>query len=209
MPSRSSIRLSKSPKTLLAVLLAALFALAGCAGGRPALEITTAEHERRVATLARDIAALGDDVDPLEAERAARLAIEYSLTLAERYAVGGSSPVYHNLLVNLGIKPRGLCVDWTEDLMRRLDKARFHSLDLHWAIANYRSAFRLEHSTVVISARDASLYDGLVLDPWRHSGRLYWTRTRDDADYPWEPRATVIALKRELEAAAEDGSRLR
>lgn len=202
MPLRQSIRLSTSPKILLAVLLTALITLAGCATGRPALEFTTAEHERRVATLARDIAALGSDVDPLEAERAARLAIEYSLTLAERYEISGSSPVYHNLLVNLGIKPRGLCIDWTEDLTRRLKKARFHSLDLHWAIANYRSAFRLEHSTVVISARGDSLYDGLVLDPWRYSGRLFWAPTRADADYSWEPRATILALKRELEAEA-------
>ena len=191
------------------MLLAALIALAGCAGGRPALELTTAEHERRIATLARDIATLGNEVDPREAERAARLAIEYSLVLAERYEVSGSSPVYHNLLVNLGIKPRGLCVDWTEDLMRRLQKARFHSLDLHWAIANYRSAFRLEHSTVVISARGDSLYDGLVLDPWRHSGRLFWAPTRADVDYPWEPRATILALKRELEAEADARARSR
>ena len=203
MPHRQSPLSSTTPKTLLAALLAALVALAGCAGGRPPLELAPAAHEQRIATLARDIAALGADVDPIEAGQAARLAIEYSLTLAERYEVSGASPVYHNLLVNLGIKPRGLCVDWTEDLMRRLQKARFHSLDLHWAIANYRNAFRLEHSTVVISARGDSLFDGLVLDPWRHSGRLFWAPTRDDADYPWEPRSTILALKRELEAQAD------
>ena len=191
------------------MLLAALLALAGCAAGQPPAELATDAHERRVATLARDIGALGAAVDPAEAERAARVAIEYSLKLADRYEVDSSSPVYHNLLVNLGIKPRGLCVDWTEDLMRRMQKARFHSLDLHWAIANYRSAFRLEHSTVVISARGGSLYDGLVLDPWRHSGRLFWAPVRADADYPWEPRATILALKREIEAATDSRSRLR
>ncbi len=194
----------RSPRGILrAALLAALLALGGCAGGQSPLEISAEAHEQRVAALARDIRALGAAVDPVEAGRAARLAIEYSLTLAERYEVSGSSPVYHNLLVNLGFKPRGLCVDWTEDLMRRLKKARFHSLDLHWAIANYRSAFRLEHSTVVISARGDSLYEGLVLDPWRHSGRLFWAPTRADVDYPWEPRATILALKREREAQAD------
>ncbi len=183
--------------------------LAGCAGSGPPLALSTDAHEQRVAQLARDIRALGGDVDADEAERAARLAIEYSLVLAERYEVSGSSPVYHNLLVNLGIKPRGLCVDWTEDLMRRLKKARLRSLDLHWAIANYRSAFRLEHSTVVVSARGDSLYEGLVLDPWRYSGRLFWAPVRDDVDYPWEPRTTILALKREIEDRTDLRSRLR
>lgn len=103
----------------------------------------------------------------------------------------------HNILVNLGIKQRGLCIDWTSDLLTRLKQERFYSLDLHWAIANYETIFRIEHSTVIVSARGESIYRGLVLDSWRHSGQLYWAPTLADAGYPWKPQAEIHALKRE------------
>ena len=84
----------------------------------------------------------------------------------------------------------------------RLRRERFHSLDLHWAIANYEAAFRLEHSSVVISAGGADLNQGLILDPWRNSGRLHWVLLTEDAKYRWQPRADVHALKRERKARA-------
>jgi len=82
----------------------------------------------------------------------------------------------HNTLVNLGVKPRGLCTHWTMDLLTRLQQEEFQSLDLHWGIANYDSLFLIEHSTVVISARGDLLQQGLVLDPWRYGGHLFWQR---------------------------------
>ena len=150
--------------------------------------------ERRIADLEHAILSLGDNVDPGEASRAARVAIDYSLQLAREYGVSGS-PLFHNIMVNLGIKSRGLCVHWTRDLGDRLRQEDFKSLDLHWAIANYESLFRLEHSTVVISAHGDSLQQGLVLDPWRNAGELYWARTLEDTDYPWRPQAEIHALK--------------
>ena len=154
----------------------------------------------RIRDLNYAILSLGDAVDPDEARRAAHISIEYSRKLARRYGVSGS-PIMHNLLVNLGLKPRGLCVDWTTDLLTRLKQERFSSLDLHWAIANYETTFRLEHSTVVISARGESLYRGLILDPWRHAGQLYWAPTLGDPGYAWKPQAEIHALKRERREA--------
>jgi hypothetical protein len=43
-----------------------------------------------------------------------------------------------------------------------------------------------EHNSVVITARDQPFETGLVLDPWRNSGELYWAAAAHD-DYPWEP----------------------
>jgi hypothetical protein len=110
----------------------------------------------------------------------------------------------HNLLVNLGLKPRGLCVDWTTDLLTRLKQERFYSLDLHWAIANYETTFSLEHSTVVVSAGGDSINQGLVLDPWRYSGELFWAPTLEDSGYVWKPQAEIHALKQELRETREN-----
>jgi hypothetical protein len=146
---------------LLCALTSLLILLNGCASQSPRLEPHPAVAEQRIGELNRAILALGGDIDASEARRAARIAIEYSLQLAREYEVTDSA-IVHNIKVNLGLKPRGLCVDWTRDLLTRLKQEKFHSLDLHWAVANYERAFRLEHSTVVVSARGESLEQGLV-----------------------------------------------
>lgn len=165
-------------------------------------------EQQRITQLNREIIALDENIDPHEARMAATIAIRYSLELARKYHISGSA-ISHNLKVNLGLRDRGLCIHWTEDLLARLQQERFQSLDLHWAIANYESAFRLEHSTVIISARNASLYQGLVIDPWRNSGDLFWSPTLEDQQYPWRPKAEIMALKRDVKAAAQDRRFLR
>ena len=111
----------------------------------------------------------------------------------------------HKIKVNLGLRSRGLCVHWTRDLLTRLQQEKFHSLDLHWGIANYDKVFRIEHSTVVVSAKGAGLHDGIVLDPWRYGGELFWSPTPDDTEYQWKPFAEIMALKKEIET--DDGER--
>jgi hypothetical protein len=181
--------------------------LQACAVDPARLEISNADEQHRIADLEQAILSLGENVDPDEASRAARVAIDYSLQLAREYDVSGS-PIFHNILVNLGIRSRGLCKHWTRDLKDRLQQENFRSLDLHWAIANYESFFRLEHSTVVISARGDSLQQGLVLDPWRNSGKLFWARTTEDTDYNWRPQAEIFALKEQRAKARPSRSML-
>lgn len=179
--------------------LCLLLGLAGCASIEPELSLPPQAEAARIDALETAILALGRDVDAAEARRAARIAIRYSHALARRYEVE-DAPIMHNLLVNFGVKQRGLCVDWTTDLLARLRQERFRSLEFHWAIANYTSLYRLEHSTVIASARGESIDHGLVLDPWRHAGRLYWSPTLADAGYRWETRAEIHTLKRLQEA---------
>ena len=181
--------------TLLACLLPA------CATGTPVIEMQPLVEQRRINELELAILALGPDIDASEAHDAATVAIQYPLQLAHEYQVS-DPPLMHNFLVNIGVKPRGLCVDWTYDLLARLQQERFHSLGLHWGVANYDRPFRIEHSTVIISARGDPLASGLVLDPWRHSGRLFWAKTLEDPQYQWKPHAEIQALKRERKNAA-------
>ena len=185
------------------VLALAFLLIQGCATSRPQADPPPMVEQQRIAELNLAIRSLSDDIDPQEANRAARIAIEYTRQLAQEYEIS-SSPITHNFLVNVGAKPRGLCVDWTSDLLARLRQERFSSLQLHWGIANYQNAFRLEHSTVIISARGDSMNHGLVLDPWRYGGQLFWAPTLKDPAYRWYPQAEIHALKREQQTAGSN-----
>jgi len=182
-----------------------IYLLQGCASTNPQIELPPFVEQQRIHELELAILALGEDIRPDEAHRAATIAIEYPLELAQEYDIT-DPPLMHNFLINIGVKQRGLCVDWTYDLLTRLQQERFRSLGLHWGIANYDSAFRIEHSTVIISARDEPLSQGIVLDPWRHSGQLFWAKTLEDPQYQWKPHAEIHALKRERKALAQNRS---
>jgi len=168
--------------------------LAGCAttspGGPPP------PNQQEILELAQVIRALGDDVDPEEADRAAHIAYEYPLQLAQEYQVTDSALI-HNMKVNNGTRPRGLCWHWAQDMETRLKQENFQTLDLHRAIANSNMLLRIDHSTVIVSSRGDTMYEGLVLDPWRYSGELHWTPPREDSSYAWRPREEVLAEKRE------------
>lgn len=137
---------------------------------------------------------MGPGVDRNEARRAADLALNTSRDLALAYEVS-DPPLIHNSKVNLGLRPRGLCYHWADDLETALAAERFHSLSLHRAIANADNPFRIEHSTVILSARGAKMEDGIVLDPWRSGGDLFWAPVAQDEAYRWQPRAEVFAAK--------------
>ena len=186
---------------LICLLGLLLWSLVGCATTTPAPAASAESSTDRIQKLELAILEISNRIDAEEAGRAAKIAIEYPLELAEAYEIE-HSPLMHNFLVNVGAKPRGLCTHWTWDLYARLQQERFKTIDLHWGIANYQSAFRLEHSTVIISAKGDSLQQGMVLDPWRQGGPLFFAKTEEDPDYQWYPHAEIHALKRERKALA-------
>ena len=147
-----------------------------------------------VARLEQAILALGPGVDPEEARRAARISYEHTQTLARQYQIT-DPPLIHNTKVNMGIKPRGLCWHWAKDMEARLVAEEFRTLDIHRAIANAKNPFLLEHSTAIVSRKGDTMFDGIVLDPWRKGGVLFWSRTREDQRYEWHPRAEILAWK--------------
>ncbi|MFO7759568.1 MAG: hypothetical protein R6V26_14025 [Roseovarius sp.] len=168
------------------------FVLAGCGAAPPPPPPQAGDVSR----LAVAIRSLGPDVDSAEAERAAKLAYAHTETLAQQYQIT-DPPLVHNTKVNMGLRPRGLCWHWAEDMEKRLNAEAFETLDMHRAIANSENVLRLEHSTAVISAKGDGFDAGLVLDPWRKGGRLTWVPVRGDPDYDWEPRNEVAARRLE------------
>lgn len=161
----------------LIVILVAV--LAGCAS------TTLSPHERQQQKqqLQGVLQGLSSAVDPDEARRLANTLVDYSVALKSHYGID-TGPVVHNMLVNAGVKERGLCIHWTRDLLAKIKSLRLSSFQLYWAQAYRDERFRLEHNAPVIAARGQPFAQGLVLDGWRHSGQLAVVPVREDR-YPW------------------------
>lgn len=139
--------------------------------------------------------ALSPEVDPEEARRAAEIAHAYTRQLALEYEIT-DPPLIHNTKVNMGLRPRGLCWHWAEDMEKRLKAENFATLELHRAIANADNPFRIDHSTAIISAKGQTFDEGVVIDPWREGGVLFWSPVAEDEDYVWVERSVVLERKR-------------
>ncbi len=186
-------------KSLIApLLIVAAAVLAGCASA-PTATMNDVEE------LSLALQSMDPQVDPAEARRAAEIAYSYSAHLAEQYDVT-TSPIIHNTLVNSGVKTRGVCVHYAEDMQARLNQENFRTLSMLRAIAEPKSDFRIDHSTAVIAAKGDGIYEGIVLDPWRYGGKLYWSATTEDPRYDWEPRLKVLRRKYERRVAKEAAS---
>ena len=135
--------------------------------------------------LTLDLLSLHSAVKRESALTVARTAIQFSRQQADRYRISGS-PRYHNLLINLGLKERGLCFHWTDDLLDKMQDIKSEQFYFHSAIAHRGSNLR-EHSSVVVTFKGESFETGIVLDGWRYSGDLYWSRVKEDS-YAWQPR---------------------
>jgi hypothetical protein len=136
-------------------------------------------RERALAEALRD---LPGDPDPGEARLLAATALATTAELFSEYRPL-RPPLLGNFAFHLGLRERALCCHWVEDLLRSLAALGIRSYELHWVVAFHGNRWR-EHSAVLARPLGAPPGQGLILDPWRHSGRLYWVRAQDDR-YPW------------------------
>ena len=79
--------------------------------------------------------------------------------------------------------------------MNSLATVKPATLDLHWGIA--RAGTQREHNSVVVTAKGAPFTTGIVLDAWRHSGRLY-VGFRGDRSLSVEGRPDRLPVRRSL-----------
>ncbi len=95
------------------------------------LQARVAPSDLPAAQALRDrIAALSPSIRADEAQRVAESAYATSAQLRRDYGVIGGPPSFHNFLVNLGIRKRGLCFQWAEDLLVQLDALKLRTLEL-------------------------------------------------------------------------------
>lgn len=141
------------------------------------------ERNQRINTLSVALQALSPEVGAQEAYRFAATAVTTAAGLREKYGVR-LAPWLHNLEVNRGKRPRGLCIHYAVDLFSALEAVPAPHLTLH--LIRARPHEIREHTAISITAHGQPWYTGLVLDAWRHGGILYFGAVTRDK-YPWQP----------------------
>ncbi len=144
---------------------------------------TLDERQEKTRRLSHDLQQLSPTINAREADKLALTAIETSAELARDFKPL-RFPWMNNGLVNTGLRKRGLCYQWRDDLFPFLHRLHLQSMDLH--LTSARRATLLEHNGIVVTAKGQRFEDGIVLDPWRHCGVLAWAKVSQDR-YPWKP----------------------
>ncbi len=144
------------------------------------LNAVWAEDEKSIRKLRDTLVALGPDVDPGEAEQVSVIAHTAARSLAREYGVVWTSG-YQNLLIHMGKRQRGYCGHYVRDIGERLKKLKLKTLVLHWGGA-YSGTID-ENNGLVVTARNQPFADGILMDAWRHAGRLFWCPLKDDSAY--------------------------
>jgi len=170
----------------LRVLFFALIFVA-CSVKVPPVEVINKE----VSELQGLMVGLNPHVRQEEAFDLAQRSIHYSLKLSEQYHAI-SAPWIQNTLVNLGLKERGLCYEWAEDLLRYLVKRNYQTLEFHTIGANI--GYLNEHNALAVSAKGEEIEKSIVLDAWRNAGDLYFKKINEDKKYDWKERRGMYGI---------------
>src|SRR5438477_6682383 len=133
--------------------------------------------------LANQLASLSRTVDPNEATLVAQCAFSTVARLRQQYRMFGT-PIFNNFLVYHGLRKRGYCYQWTEDLLATLDALKLKTFELHWG-ESYAGTWR-ENNCVVVTAKGQPFDRGMILDCWRHFGHLRWNLVLSDEDRYFE-----------------------
>ena len=139
-----------------------------------------AKDEKSIAKLRDALVALAPDVDPGEAELLSVTAHTVSRECAREYGLV-LSPIFQNFLIQIGRRQRGWCGHYARDIGERLKELKFKTLVLHWGAAFAGTSD--ESNCLVVTARNQPFEDGIILDGWRHAGRLFWCAVKKDYEY--------------------------
>jgi hypothetical protein len=152
-----------------------------------------AQDEKSINDLREALIALSPEtVDPREAALLSETAHRTSRRLAREYGVT-TNPAIHIFLIKIGKRKKGICADYARDIGAKLKELRFKTLVLHWGTAFAKHL--MENNALVVTARNQSFTDGIVLDGWRHGGRLFWCKVNDDREYDSGQNAPLAHLR--------------
>ncbi len=139
--------------------------------------------ENKTNSLYKIVSISSKKIDKDEAKNFSKDVISYSRFLAHSYGVN-TYALFHNTLINLGIKEKGLCYHYANDLLSFLKSKKYKSFEFKRIISNRNEYF--EHSALILTRKDISFENSIVLDAWRDTGDLYFSKVKDDKNYEWE-----------------------
>lgn len=129
---------------------------------------------------------LSKNISKNDAKTLAKEMILFSSDLKKEYELV-TPPLYHNFLVNIGLKDRGLCWHFAYDMLAHAKELNLKSFDYYIGGANIDDYWE-EHNTLLVTCKGCPFEEGIVLDPWRNSGKLYYSKIKDDTSYKWYQR---------------------
>lgn len=139
-----------------------------------------------------------------EARRLAVVAETEARSLAISYRVVGPA-WFHNCLVNLGFKDRGLCWQYMEDMFARLYAENPRHFDIHCAVRDDDSTL-LEHNCILLAAKGQPFTSGWILDPWVKPGTLRLLRPRGEGRAWHEQPGYTRVLEQRIRRDQKSGS---
>lgn len=167
--------------TVLALTATAFLACVPSANARPRGELVLAKSAEDPALIDR-LVQLSPTVSRDEARRVASISYTTGRELALKWKMG-SSPTIHSFLINMGIKKGGYCYQFATELLLRLDAQKLKTLELYWAESD--AGTDTEHNVISVTAKGQPFEQGIMLDNWRHSGRLLWGPLTGDPSHTW------------------------
>ncbi len=156
------------------------FFLAGCVVTAPSVS------ETKITQLSILLRALDKSIPQDEAMHLSQDIFHETEKLTKEFELT-SPPLFHNTLVNIGLREKGLCYHWSDALYAYLSQKKYPHFEFHLVGADIGEYFS-EHNALVVVGKGGSIKDGILIDPWRNSGQLYFSRVVDDKKYKWEHR---------------------
>src|SRR6266487_4942350 len=147
------------------------------------MRAATAGDERSIKDLSKALTALAPDANPAEAESLSKTAHTTARRLKREYRVV-LNPEFTVFLYNIGMRKRGWCGHWAQDIGAELKELKLKTLVLHWGEAYPNTTS--ENNALVVTARNQRFEDGILLDGWRRAGRLFWCPVIKDDEYEME-----------------------
>jgi hypothetical protein len=149
--------------------------------------------QEKVMQLTQQFIRLDRSVSYAEAQMLALDIFDYTAQLAQKYDLV-SPPMFHNFLVNTGIREGGLCYQWSDALYEHLLAKKYPGFEFHLAVAN-EGEYWSEHNALVVVQKGGRVEEGVIVDPWRHSGKLFFAKFKEDPLYQWKHRRNRCQCK--------------
>lgn len=127
-----------------------------------------------------------------DAKAIAQISVVRSLQLRDEYGVLFPAWI-HNLGVATRTASRGYCCHWARDILDALEPLEPTDFELTWSVAYF--GMPREHSCLVAIPKGKVFADGIVIDGWRHGGKLFFIRVADDHDWKWVPRPVPKGMR--------------
>lgn len=156
------------------------FFLLGCDTTAPQVSKTKIEQ------LSKLLASLDSSIPQHEARVLSKDILYKTQQLTQEFEMV-SPPHFHNFLVNVGIREKGLCYHWSDALYLYLSAKEYDAFEFHLLGANIGDFF-YEHNALVVVAKGGKIQEGVIIDPWRKVGELYFSKMVDDPEYVWHHR---------------------